>query len=191
MPEDSLNHLKKEDDGDDNPELSHIVKRNIQTIITLHEKTDQERNSHDRIADWVTSLYGRMSIVYVHIIFISIWILLNTAHLGFRVFDRNPFGLLNTIVSLEAIIVTTLVLISQNRLSEETKHRADLDLQMGLLTEHELTRALQMLDTIQSRIGIKPNLDGVLEDLEMETKPEDVLAELERMENLSLDRKTP
>ena len=75
------------------------------------------------------------------------------------------------------------MLISQNRLAVEAKHRDDLDLQTGLLTEHELTRALQMLDAIQRKIGIKPNPDGVLEDLEMETNPEDVLTELERLQN--------
>ena len=83
------------------------------------------------------------------------------------------------------------MLISQNRLSEEAEHRADLDLHIGLLTEHELTRVLQMLDAIQHKMGIEPDKDSDLTDLEMETKPEDVLAEIERLQQRALSRKKP
>ena len=86
------------------------------------------------------------------------------------------------VVSLEAIFLSTFVLISQNRLSEQAEHRADLDLHIGLLSEHEMTRALQMLDNIQDKLGIASEKDGELADLEMETKPEDVLAEIERLQ---------
>jgi uncharacterized membrane protein len=67
------------------------------------------------------------------------------------------------------------VLISQNRLSQEIERRADLDLHIRLLTEHELTRVLQMLDAIQRKMGIDDDEASELADLEMETKPEDVL----------------
>ncbi len=122
---------------------------------------------------------------------------------SYYAFARNPlrnskgestgasFGVLNTIVTLEAIIITTLVLIRQRRLGDEAQHRRDLDLQMGLLTEHELTRVLQMLDAIQRKLGIMPDPDGALADLEMETRPEDVLAELVRLENRSLCGRMP
>jgi uncharacterized membrane protein len=86
------------------------------------------------------------------------------------------------IVSLEAIFLSTFVLISQNRLSAEAERRADLDLHVGMLTEHELTRVLHMLDAIQDKLGIANDGDGELADLEKETKPEDVLAEIERLQ---------
>ena len=87
------------------------------------------------------------------------------------------------IVSLEAIFLSTFVLISQNRLNEEAEHRADLSMHIGLLTEHELTRALQMIDAIQDRLGIENGQDAELADLEMETRPEDVLAEIVRLQH--------
>jgi uncharacterized membrane protein len=93
------------------------------------------------------------------------------------------------IVSLEAIFLSTFVLISQNRLSEETERRADLDLQFGLLTEHELTRVLQMLDAIQDKLGIIDHESSELADLEMETKPEDVLAEIHRLQEIELSKR--
>ena len=93
------------------------------------------------------------------------------------------------IVSLEAIFLSTFVLISQNRMSEESEGRANLNLQIGLLTEHEVTRVLQMLDAIQDKLGIENHEESDLADLEMETKPEDVLAEIERLQRSLLKRK--
>jgi uncharacterized membrane protein len=82
-----------------------------------------------------------------------------------------------------------LVLLSQNSLSEEVEHRPNLGLQIGLLTEHELTRVLQMLDTIQDKMGIKNDAGSELADLEMGTRPEDVLAEIDRLQRRALGRK--
>jgi uncharacterized membrane protein len=87
------------------------------------------------------------------------------------------------IVSLEAIFLSTFVLISQNRLSADSDRRADLDLHIGLLTEHEVTRVLQMLDAIQDKLGIANHADSDLAQLEIETKPEDVLAEIQRLQD--------
>ncbi len=130
----------------------------------------------------ITSFSGRMWFVYVHIVWFGLWILLNTERVGVRAFDPFPYGLLTMIVSLEAIFLSTVVLISQNRLTGEIERRADLDLHIGLLTEHELTRVLRMLDAIQRKMGIDDDEAGQLADLEMETKPEDVLAEIERLQ---------
>jgi uncharacterized membrane protein len=132
-----------------------------------------------------------MIFAYIHIVWFGIWILLNTGVFGIDVFDPFPYGLLTMIVSLEAIFLSTFVLISQNRLSEESESRADLDLQIGLLTEHELTRVLQMLDAIQSKLGVVDYKDKELVDLEMETKPEDVLAEIHRLQTIESTRKIP
>lgn len=166
----------------DNPALSKVIERNIRTIIHLRTKAANERDLQDRIADWITSISGRMIFVYVHIVWFGIWILLNTGYAGLPAFDPFPYGLLTMIVSLEAIFLSTFVLISQNRLGKETERRADLDLHIGLLTEHELTRVLQMLDAIQDKLGIRDHAKSDLADLEMETKPADVLAEIERLQ---------
>ena len=85
------------------------------------------------------------------------------------------------IVSLEAIFLSTFVLISQNSLSDTADRRAEMDLQIGLLAAHEITRVLQMLDAIQDKLGIENDADSELADLEMETRPEDVLAEIDRV----------
>jgi uncharacterized membrane protein len=173
----------------DNPALSKVIERNIRTIIHLRTKAAHQRGLQDRIADVITSFSGRMVFAYVHIAWFGIWVLLNTGQLGVRVFDPYPYGLLTMIVSLEAIFLSTFVLISQNRLGAETERRADLDLHIGLLTEHELTRVLQMLDAIQDKLGIVDHANSDLADLEMETRPEDVLAEIHRLQQREYNKK--
>ena len=182
MQQNRLKQAETEDHKDDNPALSNVIERNIRTIIHLRQKAASARSLQDRIADAITSFSGRMVFVYVHIVWFGVWIVLNTGRFGVRPFDPFPYGLLTMVVSLEAIFLSALVLISQNRLSEEAEHRADLDLQIGLLTEHELTRVLQMLDAIQDKMGIEDDEDSELADLEMETRPEDVLAEIARLQ---------
>lgn len=168
----------------DNPALSQVIERNIRTIIHLRHKSLGERTLQDRIADAITSFSGRMLFAYIHIIWFSIWIVLNSGVLGLAPFDPFPYGLLTMIVSLEAIFLATFILISQNRQDKENDRRADLALHIGLLNEHEVTRALQMLDAIQDKLGIVDHANSELADLEMETKPEDVLAEIERLQAL-------
>src|SRR5512143_4027361 len=179
-----------EDHIEDNPALSKIIERNIRTVINLRLKAAREQSLQDHIADAFTSFSGRMIFVYVHVVWFGVWILLNTGGAGVHPFDPFPYGLLTMIVSLEAIFLSTFVLISQNRLSEEAEHRADLDLQIGLLTERELTRALKMLDAIQQHVGVGRPAARELADLEKETRPEGVLAEIDRIQRRALAEKS-
>jgi uncharacterized membrane protein len=176
-------------DAADNPLLSKVIERNIRTLIRLRLKADRARGVQDRISDSITTFSGQMVFVYVHIVWFGAWILVNTGRFGIAPFDPFPYGLLTLVVSLEAIFLSTFVLISQNRLSEEAENRTNLNLQIALLTEHEVTRVLQMLDAIQDKLGIENHENSELADLEMETKPEDVLAEIARLQQLALKRK--
>ena len=168
--------------------LNRAIERYIRTIVHMRMKAARQRSISQRIADVVTSFSGTMIFVYIHIIWFSIWILLNSGLLGMAPFDPFPYGLLTMIVSLEAIFLSTFVLISQNRMGELSEQRADLDLHIDLLTEYELTRVLQMLRAIQEKMGIADEEDEELSDLEMETKPEAVLAEIERMQERVLKK---
>ena len=190
MQQSRPNQEEQADHAEDNPALSKVIERNIRTIIDLRLKAASERSVQDCIADAITFFSGHMVFAYMHIVWFGVWILINTGRVGVRPFDPFPYGLLTMVVSLEAIFLSTFVLISQNRLSKEAERRADLDLHIGLLTEHELTRVLQMLDAIQDKMGIGNNADSELADLEMETKPEDVLAEIERLQR-ALSGKEP
>jgi len=189
MPQSELSKAEEKEHKKDNPALSKVIEGNIRTIIRLRSEAAADRNLQDRIADAITSVSGRMIFAYVHIVWFGVWILLNSGRFGVPKFDPFPYGLLTMIVSLEAIFLSTFVLISQNRQAEETERQTNLDLQIGLLTEHELTRVLQMLDVIQEKLGIVDHANSDLADLEMETKPEDVLAEIARLQALEFEKR--
>ncbi len=167
---------------ENNPLLADVIERNIRTVSRLRRQAARDRSLQDRIADVITAFSGRTVFVYLHVVWFLFWILLNEGRFGFKPFDPFPYGLLTMVVSLEAIFLSAFVLISQSRLAEAAERRADLDLHIGLLTEHELTTALRMLHAIHHKLGIAVDDDHELADLEMETKPEDVLAEIERVE---------
>jgi uncharacterized membrane protein len=170
--------------------LARVIEKNIHTIVHSRQLAANQRNGEERIADAITDFSGRMFFVYFHILWFTIWILINLGYFGIKPFDPYPFGLLTMIVSLEAIFLSTFVLISQNRLSAEADRRADLDLQIGLLAEHELTRVLKMLDEIQDKMGIENYSDRELQDLEKNVHPEDVLEEIDRVQQRLNQRHT-
>jgi uncharacterized membrane protein len=163
------------------PALSRIIERNIRMMMHLRRKAGDEQTRQDRVSKAITSFSGSMLFVYLHVAWFLVWILANTGQLGMRQFDPFPYGHLATVVSLEAIFLSTLVLITQQGLRAEVEHRANLDLHIGLLAEHELTRVLRMLHAIQEKLGIENHAAIELADLEMETRPEDVLAEIARL----------
>jgi uncharacterized membrane protein len=184
-----MDHRKQQDVDPDHPPLSDVIERNIQNQARLRLDATLGRTFQERIADAITAFAGSMRFVYLHIFWFGVWVLLNTGRLGVHPFDPFPYSLLTMIVSLEAIFLSTFVLISQNRSGVEADARADVALHVGLLTEHEVTRTLQMLDAIQNRLGIANNAHSDLSQLEMETKPEDVLAEIQRLRGLEDSRR--
>jgi uncharacterized membrane protein len=169
---------------DDNPAISRVIQRNIRKIIQIRLKSLREQSVQDRLANSMTSFSGSMVFFYAHILWFFLWIMINTGHLGLPAFDPFPYGLLTMVVSLEAIFLSTFVLISQNLIGKEAARLTDLGLHTSLITEHELTRVLQMLRMIQHRIGIINDENSMLADadLEMETKLEDVLDEIDRLQ---------
>jgi uncharacterized membrane protein len=90
-----------------------------QPIHPVLQKHEAMRDEHlqDRIADAITGFSGSMPFIYIHIVWFALWI-------GFRV-EKFPFGFLTMLVSLEAIFLSTFVLISQNRADERRKLLAD------------------------------------------------------------------
>ena len=164
------------------PLLAGVLERNIRTLIAQRERRARHRSLQQRLADAITNFSGNMAFVYLHVVWFGGWIAWNLGAFGGKPFDPFPFGLLTMIVSLEAIFLATFVLISQNRISLDAERRTNLDLQIGLLTEHELTRVLKMLDEIQDHLGIAQDPGTDLEELEAEVRPEDVLEEIESAE---------
>ena len=123
-----------------------------------------------------------MLFVYLNLAFFAVWIVVNVGGLGIEPFDPFPFPMLTTIVSLEAILLSLFILITQKRMQGESDRRAELDLQINLLTEHELTRALTLLHAIADRMGIAEAQDPEIEALKNDVPPQQVVEKMEERE---------
>src|SRR4051812_36361354 len=124
---------------------------NINTIVRLEEEALRERKIADRISDAIANFVGSIPFVAIHVAWFGIWVGLNA---GLWKFDPYPFQLLCMLVSLEGVLLSTFVLIKQNRMSQRADHRSHLDLQINLLAEKEATKMLQLQRLICKRLGI-------------------------------------
>src|SRR5437762_3015569 len=128
---------------------------NINAIVKLEEQARQERTTADHVSDVIASFVGSIPFVAMHVLWFGIWVTINTGVLGFSwKFDPYPFALLCMLVSLEGVLLSTFVLIKQNRMSQRADNRSHLDLQVNLLAEKEVTKLLQLQRLICQRLGI-------------------------------------
>lgn len=166
-----------------NPELADIIERNIAAMLELQRAEERKKTRQDRSADALTAFSGNMLFVYLHALWFGLWIVVNLGWLPIQPFDPFPFGLLTMIVSLEAIFLSTFVLISQNRAGAVANKRADLDLQINLLSEHEITRLVILMDAIADHLGVEIGRNPALNELKKDVAPMQVLDEMrERQE---------
>lgn len=132
------------------------VQKNIQTIIAVEEQQDDERTWSDRVGDAIGTFAGTITFVVVHLVVFAAWAAVNLGVVpGIPAFDSYPFNLLTLIMSLEGVLLTTFVLIKQNRMSVRADRRAHLDLQINLLTEKEVTKVIQLLEHVTAHLGIE------------------------------------
>jgi uncharacterized membrane protein len=129
---------------------------NITTVAKLEARFLEERTTVERIGDAIGSFAGSMSFVVLHVAAFAFWFVVNTKLLpGIRAFDPYPFILLSMAVSVEAVLLSTFVLMKQNREGKRAEQRQQLTLQIDLLAEQEATKTLQLLRRICDRLGIE------------------------------------
>jgi uncharacterized membrane protein len=159
--------------------IAKIVDRNIRVVDEYRADVERQKGVQQRIADWITHWSGSMLFVYLHVLWFGGWIIANVGWLSVEPFDPFPYGLLTTFVSLEAIFLSTFVLVSQNRQAELADRRSELDLQVNLLAEYEMTRVLTLVETVAKKLGCDDCDDEELEELKEDVKPEELLQELD------------
>ena len=163
-----------------------IIRKNIAALTQMQRRDEERRTSTDRVADWITAFSGSMGFVYLHVVWFGVWIVLNIglfARFGLRAFDEFPFGLLTMIVSLEAIFLSTFVLISQNRMARASEKRAELERQVNLLAEQKAGKTLEMLDHLTRQLDqvrrFSFERDPEIEALKVSPEPDEVLRVIE------------
>jgi uncharacterized membrane protein len=158
--------------------LSSSLRRNIEALQERRRQEAASSTPQERLAAAITAFTGSMPFVYLHLALYGAWIAINLGLVpGLRAFDPS-FVILAMEASVEAIFLSTFVLISQNRSAAEADKRADLDLHISLLTEHELTTLTWLVTAIAERLNLPPN-DPELEEVKKDIAPETVLDEIE------------
>jgi uncharacterized membrane protein len=135
-----------------------VAEENIRAVSDLQAQAQRRRTHAQKIGDLIAAWAARESTVAAHAVWFVLWILVNTGHLGLRPFDAFPFPLLTTIVSLEAIFLTLFVLASENRLTQQAERRGQLDLQVNLLAEQEMTMVLRMLQEVCEHLDLRETI---------------------------------
>ena len=143
---------------------THSVQQSINCIADLERSFEDRRTAVDRVADAIGTFSGSFAFVALHVVALVLWFSINLGLLAFLPrFDPYPFILLAMIVSVEGVLLSTFVLMKQNRMQKKADARAQLDLQINLLAEKEVTKTLQLLRAIAEKLEIS----GVADDAEL------------------------
>jgi uncharacterized membrane protein len=167
---------------DEDDALSRTIERNISALLRHERAEARQATLQDRIADRITGFAGSMPFVYLHLLLFGGWIVVNLGWVpGVAPWDPSMV-VLAMLASVEAIFVSTFVLISQNRMMEQAERRAALNLQISLLDEHETTRMMALVLAIATKLGIETDVDAEVRELQRDVEPEAVLSRIEAEE---------
>jgi uncharacterized membrane protein len=162
-------------------ESSRQGESHIDSIVRQEEEALERRSSSERFADRVGLFAGSLPFVVFHIMLLLAWLLVNGREIrGLRPFDPYPFSLLGMIVAMEAVILSSFILMRQNRMMRRGELRDHLNLQVDLLAEKEITKVLQMVRAICGHMGLKDIMgDKEIRELSQTTSIESLSQTLE------------
>ncbi len=160
-------------------DLGVSLTRNIDALTERRQVEEKSATRQERLAKAVTNFTGSMIFVYVHLVVYGVWIAVNSGIVAaIPKFDPS-FVILATEASVEAIFLSTFVLISQNRSSAAADKRADLDLHINLLAEHELTKLAELVVAMAERLDVRLAQSPEIREIQRDVAPEAVLDEIE------------
>jgi uncharacterized membrane protein len=168
------------DDRADEGELNSALRNNIEALREQREQDKRNASREEKLADAITAFTGSMRFVFLHLVIYGAWIAWNLIP-GIPHFDPT-FVILAMAASVEAIFLSTFVLISQNRAQTATDKRDDLDLHINLLAEHELTRLIEMVSAIAQKLEVRTGAEQEVAEITKDVAPEVVLKEIEQQD---------
>jgi uncharacterized membrane protein len=154
-------------------DLAAVLRRNIRLLREKREEEESRASFSERLSRAITNFTGSIFFVLLHLLLFGFWLGINIfGPLSWR-FDPT-FVVLAMFASVEAIFLSTFILISQNRGAAAERKRAELDLQINLLAEHEITRLIDINMRLAARLGVSVQ-DPELEELKRDVAPDEVL----------------
>jgi uncharacterized membrane protein len=158
--------------------MTHTLEENIERLADRQRRDAAAAPISERLSDAITAFAGSMTFVALHLIVFGGWILINLGWLPIVAPFDPSFVVLAMIASVEAIFLSTFVLISQNRMAAIADRRADLDLHINLLAEHELSRLASLVACIARKLEVDIDTED-LGEIERDVQPERVLDAIE------------
>jgi uncharacterized membrane protein len=162
-------------------ENSRQSESHIDSIVKREEQALERRSASERFADDVGLFAGSLTFVLLHLVLLIAWLVVNSGEIGWaRPFDPYPFSLLGMIVAVEAVILSSFILMRQNRMMRHGERRDHLNLQVDLLSEKEITKVLQMVRAICGHMGLQDIMaDKEIRELSQTTSIESLSQTLE------------
>lgn len=160
--------------------LNSALERNIEALERRRREDEEKAPLEGRIAQAITGFMGSMPFVYLSLALVGLWVAANLGWIpGVPRFDPE-FLVLAMVASVAAIFLSAFVLIAQNRMATAADRRAELDLQISLLVEHEVTRVVGLVSAIADKLGVSQDED--VEELKRDVAPEAVLDAIDTTE---------
>jgi uncharacterized membrane protein len=162
------------------PLADHLA-RNVNVVTEMHLEAERGIGAHQRAVERATAILARPASLYVIIAFVALWLFAMAIPkaLGLGPFEAWPFDVLVGVIGLAALLVATMVLITQNGQAQASERHARLDLQLNLLTEQKVTKVLELLEELRRDLpNVRNREDASVELLVQPTATEDLIAAL-------------
>jgi uncharacterized membrane protein len=151
------------------------------TIRSFKARANAKRSATDKFADFLTAAFGTVFFLVFNAAFFAVWIIWNTGMVpGIGVLDPFPFGLLTMVVSLEAIFLAIIVLISQNREARVAELREEVELYINTYAESEITKLIYLQTLLLEKNGIDISKDEDLQNMLKSLESDEIEKELEK-----------
>jgi uncharacterized membrane protein len=167
------------------PSIQDLTHRNIEAILALEDESRRSKPPLYRLVARVARFCGTVAFLWWNLAFFAVWIALNQ---WVWAADPYPFTFLLFMVSIEAIVLAILILISQNMSAEESERRHHLDLQIDLLNEREMTALLRLVTRMAEKMELPPESHGEVRALSERIDPGKVLHQIVEAESIHRQR---
>jgi uncharacterized membrane protein len=160
------------------------ISQNIEAILDFYVREEQKISGSQRFLERLSGFIGQPIFLGIILLFVLVWISTNLLanEFGFKEFDPAPFAWLQGLVTLSALLTSTIVLIKQNRLARMDEMRAHLDLKVTLLTEQKAAKMIDLLEELRRDLpNVKNRDDNHAASLTQAMNPDLVVATLEEV----------
>jgi uncharacterized membrane protein len=161
-------------------DMQSVLHQNIQSLVEHRRQYEERQGVEERIAGAISRFAGSMTFVYLHLAILVVWIFANLGAIPTIPAWDPTFVILAMVASVEAIFLSTFVLINQNTMAEHGERRAELDLQISLLNEHETTRLIEMVAALAARLNVSTPADKELPQLAENVDPRKVMTQIQQ-----------